>query len=116
VRDDAVPRRTEPVEAPDHATALEWANAGMTEDEVRVELADPQIHASDIPSKLGEAAVQARIRYLEARERAGELYEEADRFVRARPYAALGVAALFGYLVGLHIHGGRQVIYVKPSH
>jgi ElaB/YqjD/DUF883 family membrane-anchored ribosome-binding protein len=114
VRDDALPRRTEPIEAPDYGTALEWANAAMTEDEVRVELADPSAEPEDISSKLSGAAAQARVRYAEARERAETLYHEADQFVRARPYAALGIAALAGFLIGVHLHG-RQVIYLKSA-
>ena len=115
-RDDTVPRRTEPVEAPDLATALEWASAALAEDEIRVELTDPRKHMTDIPSMLGEAAVQVHDRYVHAKETADALYGEAEQFVRKRPYVALGVAALFGYLVGLHVHGGRQVIYLKTDH
>jgi ElaB/YqjD/DUF883 family membrane-anchored ribosome-binding protein len=83
--------------------------------------------ASTVQEKLGEQAamVQERLeqaaglvqeRYGEVREKASDAAVEIDRYVRAKPYVAVAVAAVLGYVIGLHLGAGdRKVIYLKDA-
>ena len=63
-------------------------------------------------SKVGE---QARDIYGQAQSRVQGVSDVIDPFVREKPYAALGVAAAAGLVLGLLLAGrGARVVYVKP--
>ena len=76
---------------------------------------------------VGRAADQARQAVATARDRAADAYVEllgkaqqtadaVEPFVKQRPYAALGIAAAAGLVLGILIAGrGPKVIYVKPQ-
>jgi hypothetical protein len=138
--DESIPCRVDPVEGPDHATALQRARATMRSDEVRVELLDvddefrrgtPNQHAMNghgagaglFGGWLAEAEglfacavdlVQERTE--KALESAGAATDGVRTFVREKPYAAIGIAAAFAYVIGLHVGAGqKKVIYLKSS-
>jgi ElaB/YqjD/DUF883 family membrane-anchored ribosome-binding protein len=61
------------------------------------------------------AADRARDAYAGAAERFDRVAGRVDPFVREKPYAALGLGAAAGLLVGLWLAGrGPKVIYLKP--
>jgi ElaB/YqjD/DUF883 family membrane-anchored ribosome-binding protein len=65
---------------------------------------------------MADAADQASDAYESLRIQAQSVADTVDPFVKEKPYAALGVAALFGFIVGaLFFAGGPKVIYVRPS-
>jgi ElaB/YqjD/DUF883 family membrane-anchored ribosome-binding protein len=119
------PCRVDPVEAQDRAAALALAEAAMLANEIRVELAELEDVGAPRPSqpplkafevKVGEAVNMMQDRYEQAYENAAQALGEVERFVKTKPYAALGIAALFAYVVGLHVGAGRKrVIYLKPE-
>lgn len=58
---------------------------------------------------------QANEVYARARLKADGVAQTVDPFVKQRPYAALGLAAAAGLVMGLLFAGrGPKVIYVKP--
>ena len=75
---------------------------------------------------LANAAEQALDAAVKAKDQAGEAYDAlraraqttadaTDVFVKSRPYAALGLAALAGFVIGaLMLSRGPKVIYIKP--
>lgn len=140
--DESIPCRVDPVEGPDHASALQRARATMRIDEVRVELIDtddefrrgtPHNSASSGPSSastaglfggwlaeaeglFGYAVDLVQDRTEKALESAGAATQEVRTFVRTKPYAAIGIAAALAYVVGLHVGAGqKRVIYLKPD-
>lgn len=137
--DESIPCRVDPVEGPDHATALQRARASMRGGEVRVELLDVDdefrrgtpnqgvrnghAHASLFGGWLGEAEAlfacavdMVQEQSEKALESAGAATEGVRTFVKTKPYAAIGIAAAFAYVVGLHVGAGqKRVIYLKPS-
>ncbi len=139
--DESIPCRVDPVEGPDHATALHRARSTMRVDEVRVELIDtddefrrgtpnPGAAAASLGSGsglfggwiaeaetlFGCAVDLVQDRTEKALESAGAATEEVRTFVRTKPYAAIGIAAALAYVIGLHVGAGqKRVIYLKPD-
>ena len=70
--------------------------------------------AEGAKAAVSRASEQARTIYGQAQERSG-VTDTVDPFVREQPYAALGIAAAAGLVVGLLLAGrGPRVVYVKP--
>jgi ElaB/YqjD/DUF883 family membrane-anchored ribosome-binding protein len=138
--DESIPCRVDPVEGPDHASALQRARSTMRVDEVRVELIDtddelrrgtPHHGAgnssasaaglfggwlSEAEGLFGYAVDMVQDRTEKALESAGAATEEVRTFVRTKPYAAIGIAAALAYVIGLHVGAGqKRVIYLKPD-
>ena len=139
--DESIPCRVDPVEGPDHASALQRARATMRADEVRVELIDtedalrrgsPYSGANDSQTSgglgsalfggwiaeaeglFGYAVDLVQDRTEKALESAGAATAEVRTFVRTKPYAAIGIAAALAYVIGLHVGAGqKRVIYIK---
>jgi ElaB/YqjD/DUF883 family membrane-anchored ribosome-binding protein len=133
-QDESIPCRVDPVEAPDHGSALREAHATMRPGEVRVELLDvddefrrgtPDQAEQGLMAAAKawdfEGVVACAINMFE--ERSGQVLgaansatAEVKEFVGAKPYAAIGIAAALAYVVGLHVGAGRRrVIYLKPE-
>ena len=71
--------------------------------------------AESAKAAVSRAGEQARTIYGQAQERVQGVTDTVDPFVREQPYAALGIAAAAGLLVGLLLAGRRpRVVYVKP--
>jgi ElaB/YqjD/DUF883 family membrane-anchored ribosome-binding protein len=66
---------------------------------------------------IAKAADQAGDAYGSARERAQSTADATDAFVKARPYVALGLGVLAGFIIGgLFLSRGPKVIYIRPAH
>ena len=64
---------------------------------------------------VSRAGEQVRGIYGQAQQRVQDARETVDPFVRDQPYAALGMAAVAGLVVGVLLAGrGPRVVYVKP--
>jgi len=64
--------------------------------------------------KADEVAGKARKAYGQAKEGAVERIDQLNGFVKHQPYAAIGVAAFLGFIVGHLISGGgSKVIYLR---
>lgn len=141
--DESIPCRVDPVEGPDHATAMQRARATMRIDEVRVELIDTDDEfrrgtppggvgggagsgagqgglfggwLSEAEGLFGYAVDLVQDRTEKALESAGAATEDVRTFVRTKPYAAIGIAAALAYVIGLHVGAGqKRVIYLKPT-
>ncbi len=62
----------------------------------------------------GKVADQARETYGKVTDQAKDVYGKVDPMVRQQPYAALGVAAVAGFIAGMLMNsGGAKVIYIK---
>lgn len=62
-----------------------------------------------------KASAQAKDIYGQVSERARNVAERVDPYVKHRPYAAMGVVAAVGLVAGLLMSSrGPKVIYVKP--
>lgn len=74
--------------------------------------------AGSVQDALGDVADQARVAVAKASDAYGRVSGAArdiGQRVENQPYAAVGVAAAIGLLVGLLIAGrGPKVVYVKP--
>ena len=71
--------------------------------------------AEGAKAAVSKVAEQARGIYGQAQERVQGMTDTVDPFVREKPYAALGIAAAAGLVVGLLLAGrGPRVLYVKP--
>ena len=71
--------------------------------------------AEGAKAAVSRASEQARTIYGQAQERVQGVTDTVDPFVREQPYAALGIAAAAGLVVGLLLAGrGPRVVYVKP--
>ena len=63
----------------------------------------------------GRVGEQAKDVYGQAQDRAQAVADRVDPFVKEQPYAALGIAAAAGLLMGLLLASrGPKVVYVKP--
>jgi ElaB/YqjD/DUF883 family membrane-anchored ribosome-binding protein len=72
--------------------------------------------ADKAKAALSQATDQAGDAYVELRQRAQQVAEQVDPFVKEKPYAALAIAGIVGLVIGaLFFSGGARVIYVKPS-
>ena len=72
--------------------------------------------AEGAKAAVSKAGDQARDIYGQAQERLQGVTDTVDPFVREQPYAALGIAAAAGVVVGLLLAGrGPRVVYVKPG-
>ena len=69
--------------------------------------------AEQMRAAIARATVQASRAYGAVRERAQDVADTVDPFVQDRPYAALVLGALAGFVLGALCYGGRRVIYVK---
>ncbi len=68
-----------------------------------------------VSSVASQATDQAKDLYAQASEQYDAAVAQIDPFVRERPYAAIGIAAVVGLLVGLAWNGrGSKVVYLKP--
>jgi ElaB/YqjD/DUF883 family membrane-anchored ribosome-binding protein len=66
---------------------------------------------------VGKARIEAERQYARLKEQAKQRASEADVFVHERPYAALGAAALAGFLIGHLISSSRtNVVYLRDHH
>lgn len=75
-------------------------------------LADVSERAREVVAK---AVNQAGDAYGAAREKAQTSAEATDAFVKTKPYAALGLAVLAGFVIGgLFLSRGPKVIYIRP--
>ena len=75
-------------------------------------ISDVADRAADAVSRVTDRAAET---YETVRARAQALGDQIDPFVQERPYAALGIAALAGLVLGGLLFGHRrEVIYVKP--
>lgn len=64
----------------------------------------------------GKAADQAKDAYGKVTDQAKDVYARVDPMVRQQPYAALGVAAVAGFIAGMLMNaGGSKVIYIKQK-
>ena len=64
----------------------------------------------------GKATDQAKETYGRVAGQAKEVYGKVDPMVRQQPYAALGVAAVAGFIAGMLMNaGGSKVIYIKSK-
>jgi ElaB/YqjD/DUF883 family membrane-anchored ribosome-binding protein len=65
--------------------------------------------------KLNEAAGEAQNLYGRALDQARDIADEAAELIRDQPYAAAGVAALVGLVVGLLLggSGNEKIVYVR---
>ncbi|HEY1749805.1 MAG TPA: hypothetical protein VGG29_00975 [Caulobacteraceae bacterium] len=79
--------------------------------EARERIADA---AETMRVALGRAGSRAGAAYETARDRAQAVADTVDPFVHERPYAALALAALAGFVIGALCYGGQRTIYVKP--
>ena len=71
--------------------------------------------AGNVWSVVDGAKGKAKDTYERASDRAEDLVGQVDPFVREQPYAALAIAALGGFVVGLIMAASRpSVVYVKP--
>lgn len=71
--------------------------------------------AEGAKAAVSKAGSQARDIYGQAQERVQGVTDTVDPFVREQPYAALGIAAAAGFVLGLLLAGrGPRVVYVKP--
>jgi ElaB/YqjD/DUF883 family membrane-anchored ribosome-binding protein len=75
--------------------------------------------AADVGQQVSAAAATATDRAMDAYAGAAERFDRVagrvDPFVREKPYAALGLAAVAGLLAGLLLAGrGPKVMYLKP--
>lgn len=69
-------------------------------------------HVSDAAMK---ASSQAKHLYGEVSSKARRVVREVDPYVKGKPYATMGMAAVAGLLFGLIMAGhGPKVIYVEP--
>lgn len=134
-QDESIPCRVDPVEGPDYGTALRRAHADMRDGEVRVELLDTDdefrrgtpnqgpehglmaaAKAWDFAGVLSCAINLFEEQTEKALETAGVATAEVKDFVRAKPYAAIGIAAGLAYVIGLHVGTGKKrVIYLKSE-
>ena len=95
-------------------------SAGKVQDAIG-EIAEAATAAVNRLSEQATAAVnriseQARETYGKASEQAQKVADTVDPFVKDQPYAALGVAAGVGLLLGLLAAGrGPRVIYVRGA-
>ena len=80
--------------------------------QVQDAIADAADTVSATAAKVGE---RARETYADVTIRVQRVADQVDPFVKAKPYAALGLAALGGLMLGL-IYGGRgpKIVYIKP--
>ena len=64
----------------------------------------------------GKVTDQAKDAYGKVTDQAKEVYGRVDPMVRQQPYAALGVAAVAGFIAGMLMNsGGSKVIYIKSK-
>lgn len=71
--------------------------------------------ADQVRQAVSQTAGQAREAYGRVTDQARSAADVVDPFVRQQPYAALGVAAAAGLVVGLLLAGrGPKIVYVKP--
>ena len=71
--------------------------------------------AEGAKAAVSKASEQARDIYGQAQQRVQSLTETINPFVKEQPYAALGIAAATGLVLGLLLAGrGPRVVYVKP--
>ena len=71
--------------------------------------------AEGAKAAVSKTAEQARDLYGQAQQRVQGVTETIDPFVKEQPYAALGIAAAAGLVLGLLLAGrGPKVVYVKP--
>ena len=71
--------------------------------------------AGNVWSVVEGAKGKAKDTYERATDRAEDLAGQVEPFVREQPYAALAIAALGGFVLGLIMAASRpSVIYVKP--
>ena len=71
--------------------------------------------AESAKAAVSRAGETARDVYGQAQQRVQDVRGTVDPFVREKPYAALGVAAAAGLVLGLLLAGrGPRIVYVKP--
>jgi ElaB/YqjD/DUF883 family membrane-anchored ribosome-binding protein len=64
----------------------------------------------------GKVTDQAKETYGKVTDQAKDVYARVDPMVRQQPYAALGVAAVAGFIAGMLMNaGGSKVIYIKSK-
>lgn len=64
----------------------------------------------------GKVTDQAKDTYGKVADQAKDVYTKVDPMVRQQPYAALGVAAVAGFIAGMLMNaGGSKVIYIKSK-
>jgi uncharacterized protein YjbJ (UPF0337 family) len=64
--------------------------------------------------KADEVAGKARKVYGQAKDDAAERIDQLNGFVKHQPYAAIGIAAFMGFILGhLISSGGSKVIYLR---
>ncbi len=61
----------------------------------------------------GKVKDQAADLYGDAFGRVEDVYAEIESFTRERPFAALGLAALAGLVVGAAMRGSNKTVYVR---
>jgi ElaB/YqjD/DUF883 family membrane-anchored ribosome-binding protein len=79
--------------------------------EARERIADA---AETMRIALGHATSRANAAYTGARDRARAVADTVDPFVHDRPYAALALAVVAGFIIGALCYGGQRTVYVKP--
>ena len=71
--------------------------------------------ADQAKEAVSKVAGQAKEAYGRVSDQARAVSDVVDPFVKEQPYAALGIAAAAGLLVGLLFAGrGPRIVYVKP--
>ena len=97
------------------------ARGGATQLEGRVQdaVGSAQRTAAQVTDQAREAVYKASGQvkdvYGRVTDRAQAIGDTVDPFVREQPYAALGLAAATGLLVGLLLAGrGPKIVYVEP--
>ena len=63
--------------------------------------------------KLNEAAGSVQAAFGKAQDQVGDIYENAESYIRDQPGVAAAVIFGVGLVIGLMLRGGRKTVYVR---